>query len=442
MKNSISELAAVPVAAIGVLLAVNGTAVAQEMSGSSSIYENMDLFIEIFDHIQKDYVEPLSDKELVERAVSGMLSSLDPHSSYMSPEAMALSVEQTTGEFGGLGIEVTQEKGFVKVVSPIDDTPAYEAGLQAGDFITMVDGKSIFGLTLDEAVDLLRGPVGSEVVVTISREGLDSAFDVTLERANIEISSASVRLEGDAAVVRVKTFSEQTMSNIREGIAEVTEEVGGLEEISGMVLDLRNNPGGLLDTAVKLTDAFLDKGEIISIRGRDASQNSRFVAEHGDMMKGKPIVVLVNRGSASASEIVAAALQDHGRAILVGTKSFGKGSVQSIVDLGPNRGGMRLTTARYYRPSGISIQAEGVNPDIVVQQRALKEVDEETAPESNLLSEAALVNRLDNDSPIDDGLDESAVEERFTKMEKLRSTDFQLAYSIDLLSGLSVLERN
>ena len=439
MKNTIPELVIGLIAVIGVSLATDGPAAAQE--AETSVYENMDLFIDVFNRIQKDYVEELSEKELIERAVSGMLSSLDPHSGYMTADDMMESTEQTKGEFGGLGIEVTLENGFVKVVSPIDDTPAFEAGLQAGDFITMVDGKSIFGLTLGDAVDLLRGPVGSDVTITISREGVDGTFEVTITRAIIEISSASVRLEGDAIVVRIKTFNEQTMPNIIEGIEEAAADVGGLDNILGMALDLRNNPGGLLTTAVEVSDAFLHKGEIVSIRGRDSSQNNRYVAQRGDLVKGKPIVVLINSGSASASEIVAAALQDNERAILVGTKSFGKGSVQTLANLGPKRGGIRLTTARYYRPSGISIQAEGVEPDIILQQRPQEEeAEEEPVSEANFPTEADLVNRLENDSPIDEEeKDELAEEERVAAIEKLRKTDFQLAYSLDLLAGLAVL---
>jgi carboxyl-terminal processing protease len=348
---------------------------------------------------------------------------------------------QTRGEFGGLGIEVTQEDGFVKVVSPIDGTPADAAGIEAGDFITHVDGESVLGLTLDEAVDLMRGPVGSEIIVTVVREGEAEPFDVSIIRDTITLTAVRSRLEGDSVVLRVTTFNDQTYPNLEEGLEEQIEAAGGLENINGIVLDLRNNPGGLLNQAIRVSDAFLEKGEIVSTRGRNPEEGDRYNATAGDLAQGKPIVVLINGGSASASEIVAGALQDHRRAIVVGTKSFGKGSVQTVM---PLRGdaAMRLTTARYYTPSGRSIQALGISPDILVAQPPRRPADDdEDAAGRPSRSEADLRGRLDNDSLSEDEIRQ--IEEDRARAEaaaRLREEDYQLAYAIDILKGLTALE--
>ncbi|MQQ08573.1 PDZ domain-containing protein [Epibacterium sp. SM1979] len=441
----------IAMAAIGGTLAgivatgyVTGPLLAQEGARETSVYEQLDLFGDIFERIRVQYVEQVDDKELIEAAISGMLSSLDPHSSYLSPDDAAAMRVQTRGEFGGLGIEVTQEEGFVKVVSPIDGTPADEAGIEAGDFITHVDNESVLGLSLDEAVDLMRGPVGSEIVITVVREGSDEPFDISIIRDTITLTAVRARTEGKTAVLRVTTFNDQTYDNLEAGLEEQIEAAGGIENIEGIVLDLRNNPGGLLNQAIKVSDAFLDKGEIVSTRGRNPEDGERFNAEPGDLADGLPMVVLINGGSASASEIVAGALQDHHRAIVVGTKSFGKGSVQTVMPLRGN-GAMRLTTARYYTPSGRSIQALGVSPDIVVEQprRDPNEEAEEETPNRFQRSEADLRGSLNNDSLTEDEVRQ--IEEDRAKAEaaaELREEDYQLAYAIDILKGLSKLAPN
>lgn len=413
---------------------------AQEAETTNNVYEQLDLFGDIFERIRAQYVEEVETKELIEAAINGMLTSLDPHSSYLSPDDAENMQVQTRGEFGGLGIEVTQEDGFVKVVSPMDGTPADQAGIEAGDFITHVDGESVLGLTLDEAVDLMRGPVGSEIIITVVREGTAEPFDVSIIRDTIKLTAVRARAEQDAVVLRVTTFNDQTYANLESGLAEKIEELGGEDKVSGIILDLRNNPGGLLTQAIKVSDAFLDKGEIVSTRGRNPQDGERFNATPGDLANGKPIVVLINGGSASASEIVAGALQDHHRAIVVGTKSFGKGSVQTVMPLRGN-GAMRLTTSRYYTPSGRSIQALGVSPDILVEQppRAPQTEEEETTNRPDR-SEADLRGRLNNDSLTEDEIKQ--IEEDRARAEqaaKLREDDYQLAYAIDILRGLSVM---
>ncbi len=430
----------------GILLTtqVAGPLIAQENDNRASVYEQLDLFGDIFERIRAQYVEEVDDGSLIEAAIDGMLTSLDPHSSYLSPDDADDMRTQTRGEFGGLGIEVTQEEGFVKVVSPMDGTPADVAGVEAGDFITHVDGESLLGLTLDDAVELMRGPVGSEIVITLVREGRDEPFDVSIVRDTITLTAVRSRTEGDAVVLRVTTFSDQTYPSLEEQLEQQVEDLGGMDEVTGFVLDLRNNPGGLLTQAIKVSDAFLEEGEIVSTRGRDPADSDRFNATAGDLAEGKPIVVLINNGSASASEIVAGALQDHRRAIVVGTKSFGKGSVQTVMPLRGD-GAMRLTTARYYTPSGRSIQALGVSPDIVVQQpptdpEAQDEEEEETVARP-LRSEADLRGAIENDSVSED---ERAIilEEQQTAEDaaKLRDEDYQLAYAIDILKGLSALQ--
>jgi carboxyl-terminal processing protease len=419
---------------------VTAPLLAQEVTQSSSVYEQLDLFGDIFERVRAQYVEEVDTRKLIEAAINGMLTSLDPHSSYLSPDDAENMQVQTRGEFGGLGIEVTQEDGFVKVVSPMDGTPADLAGIEAGDFITHVDGESVLGLSLNEAVDRMRGPVGSEIVITVVREGTPEPFDVSIIRDTIKLTAVRARTERDAVVLRVTTFNDQTYPNLEASLKEKIEELGGMDKVSGIVLDLRNNPGGLLNQAIKVSDAFLDKGEIVSTRGRNVQDGERFNATPGDLAQGKPIVVLINGGSASASEIVAGALQDHHRAIVVGTKSFGKGSVQTVMPLRGN-GAMRLTTARYYTPSGRSIQALGVSPDIVVEQprrAAEAETPEETNRPSR--SEADLRGRLSNDSLTEDEIKQIEEERaRAEEVAKLREEDYQLAYAVDILRGLAVM---
>ena len=421
---------------------IAGPLVAQENARSANVYEQLDLFGDIFERIRVQYVEQVDEKELIEAAIDGMLTSLDPHSSYLSPDDAAAMRVQTRGEFGGLGIEVTQEEGFVKVVSPIDGTPADEAGIEAGDFITHVDGESLLGLTLDKAVDLMRGPVGSEILITVVREGEAEPFDISIIRDTIKLTAVRARTEGTTVVLRITTFNDQTTPNLESGLKEQIEAAGGLDKVNGIVLDLRNNPGGLLTQAIRVSDSFLETGEIVSTRGRNPEDGERFNATPGDLAMGKPMVVLINGGSASASEIVAGALKDHRRAIVVGTKSFGKGSVQTVMPLRGD-GAMRLTTARYYTPSGRSIQALGVSPDIVVQQPRRKPETEEEAAASAVKrtrSEADLRGRLSNDSLSEDEVRQ--IEEDRAKADaaaELREQDYQLAYAIDILTGLSAL---
>ncbi|MEM9845913.1 MAG: S41 family peptidase [Pseudomonadota bacterium] len=414
---------------------------AQESEQSSSVYEQLDLFGDIFERIRSQYVEEVDEGDLIEAAINGMLTSLDPHSSYLSPQDAEDMRVQTRGEFGGLGIEVTQEDGFVKVVSPIDGTPADNAGIEAGDFITHVDAESVLGLTLDEAVEMMRGPVGSEIVITVVREGETEPFDISIIRDTIKLTAVRARTEQESVILRVTTFNDQTFKNLENGLAEQIEELGGMDSVNGIVLDLRNNPGGLLTQAIKVSDAFLEKGEIVSTRGRELVDGERFNATPGDLAEGKPIVVLINGGSASASEIVAGALQDHRRAIVVGTKSFGKGSVQTVMPLRGD-GAMRLTTARYYTPSGRSIQALGVSPDIVVEQpRRAPETEEEEDNNPFRRSEADLRGSLDNDSLSEDEIRQ--IEEDRAKAEEtaqLREDDYQLAYAIDILKGLTAFD--
>ena len=418
---------------------IAGPLVAQEATRNASVYEQLDLFGDIFERIRAQYVEEVNEADLIEAAIDGMLTSLDPHSSYLSPDDAADMRVQTRGEFGGLGIEVTQEEGFVKVVSPIDGTPADIAGMMSGDFITAVDGESLLGLTLDDAVELMRGPVGSEIVITVVREGEVEPFDVSIIRDTIKLTAVRTRTEGDTVVLRITTFSDQTYDSMRDLLAEQVEEAGGIENVNGLVLDLRNNPGGLLRQAILVSDAFLEAGEIVSTRGRDPADGERFNANAGDLVDGLPIVVLINGGSASASEIVAGALQDHRRAIVIGTNSFGKGSVQTVMPLRGD-GAMRLTTARYYTPSGRSIQALGISPDIIVVQPRRVEESEEVEEQRSFRSEADLRGALDNDSLSEDEIRQiQADRARAEDAAALREEDYQLTYAIDILKGLSVL---
>ena len=434
-------LAGIMGCALGVLVSVKvaGPVLAQDTETKKTIYEQLDLFGDIFERIRSEYVEEVSSKDLIEAAIDGMLTSLDPHSSYLSADDAAKMKVQTRGEFGGLGIEVTQQEGFVKVVSPIDGTPADAAGMEAGDFITHVDGQSLLGLTLDEAVGMMRGPVGSEIIITVVREGEDEPFDVSIIRDTIKLTAVRARTEGDTVVLRITTFNDQTYPNLVDGLEKQVEDAGGMENINGIVLDLRNNPGGLLNQAIRVTDAFLEKGEIVSTRGRYSRDSERYNAKAGDLANGKPIVVLINGGSASASEIVAGALQDHRRAIVVGTRSFGKGSVQTVMPL-RGEGAMRLTTSRYYTPSGRSIQALGVSPNIIVEQPRRKNVEKEDEEVRRNRSEADLRGALSNDSLSEDEIQQIEADRlKAENAAKLREDDYQLAYAIDILSGLSAI---
>ena len=419
---------------------IAGPLLAQETDKQDNVYEQLDLFGDIFERIRSQYVEDVDTSDLIEAAIDGMLTSLDPHSSYLSPDDASAMRVQTRGEFGGLGIEVTQEEGFVKVVSPMDDTPADEAGILAGDFITHVDGESVLGLTLDDAVGKMRGPVGAEIIITVVREGEGEPFDVSIIRDTIELQAVRAKTEGDTVVLRVTTFNDKTTPNLTEKLTEEVAALGGMDNVNGFVIDLRNNPGGLLTQAIRVSDAFLEEGEIVSTRGRNPEEGDRFNAVPGDLAEGKPIVVLINGGSASASEIVAGALQDHRRAIVIGTKSFGKGSVQTIMPL-RGEGAMRLTTARYYTPSGRSIQALGVSPDIIVEQpRRKPESEEDEVTNRAGRTEADLRGSLNNDSLSEDEIRQiEADREKAEASAELREDDYQLAYAIDILKGLSAL---
>ena len=412
-----------------------GTPKVGTATAATSTYEHLELLGDIFERTRSAYVEEVDEKDLIENAINGMLTSLDPHSSYMPPEAFSDMQVDTKGEFGGLGIEVTMEEGFVKVVSPIDDTPAAGAGLEAGDYITHIDGESVLGLTIGEAVDRMRGLVGTDIELTIAREEAEEPFDVTITRDTIKIKAVKYRVEGDIGYLRISKFSEKTFDDLEAGMASIKKQLGP-NGVSGYVVDLRNNPGGLLTQAVAVSDAFLDKGEIVSTRGRDQQNADRYNAQLGDLADGKPVVVLVNGGSASASEIVAGALQDHRRGIVVGEKTFGKGSVQTIMPLS-SKGAIRLTTARYYTPSGRSIQALGVEPDIVVEQVKLDKTED--GEKRKRYSESQIRGSLKNDSLTEEEQEiRKKEEEAHAATEKLRGEDYQLAYAIDLLHGLSV----
>ena len=396
----------------------------------SETYRQLKLFGDVFERVRADYVEDVSDERLIELAIQGMLSSLDPHSSYLNADSFRDMRVQTKGEFGGLGIEVTMENGFVKVVSPIDDTPAFRAGIEAGDLITHLDAKPVLGLTLNEAVDMMRGPVNSDIILTIRRNGREP-FDVSITRDIIKITSVRSRTEENIAYIRITTFNEQTAPGLEAELNKRRDELG--DGLQGILLDLRNNPGGLLDQAIAVSDAFLDKGEIVSTRGRDTEEGQRFNARPGDLAEGLPVVVLINAGSASASEIVAGALQDHRRAIIMGDPSFGKGSVQTIIPL-PGHGAMRLTTSRYYTPSGTSIQATGIVPDIEVSQARIETIE---ARRRN--READLRGALDNTEPGEavgvPGAGAGTTGEDATG-EDAEPQDYQLTRALDLLRGL------
>ena len=426
------------VASIGLAICLSLSFNSPLRADDQETYEYLDLFGAIFERIRSNYVEEVDDVELIQAAIRGMLSSLDPHSDYLNPEGYGEMKVETRGEFGGLGVEIIQEEGFVKVVSPIDETPAANAGLMASDYITHVDGESLYGLTLQESVDLLRGLVGSKVILTISREGMDP-FDVEIIRDIIKIRAVRQRVEGDVGYIRITTFSGHVKDNLTDAFDALKEEAGETE-LLGYVLDLRNNPGGLLEQAVAVSDAFLERGEIVSTRGREAANIDRHNARPGDLAEGLPVVVLINGGSASASEIVAGALQDHGRAVIVGTKTFGKGSVQTVVPLG-EKGALRLTIARYYTPSGRSIQGLGVEPDVFLDRIPPPEEEIEDEAQTDPTVEADLRGSLEGDLSEDElAEEEEESRERAAKAAELRRKDNQLAYAIDLIRGIHVYQ--
>jgi len=392
------------------------------LAASSDTYRQLNLFGDVFERIRSDYVEEPAEAELIESAINGMLTSLDPHSSYMSPKSFRDMQVQTRGEFGGLGIEVTLEDGYVKVVTPIDDTPAQRAGVLAGDLITHLNGENVQGLTLNQAVERMRGPIKTEISITVRREGAEAPIDIKIIRDKIRIKSVRWQKEDDIGYLRITQFNEQTFEGLKKAIDTVRGEIGE-DKLKGYVLDLRNNPGGLLDQAISVSDAFLDKGEIVSTRGRESRDTQRYNARSGDLTKGVPVIVLVNGGSASASEIVAGALQDHRRSTILGTRSFGKGSVQTIIPLGKN-GAIRLTTARYYTPSGRSIQAQGIDPDIEIFQ----DLPEELKGRANSTGEAGLRGHLSSE-----GGEEKSGSQAYVPAD--RKDDKQLHYAMALLRG-------
>jgi carboxyl-terminal processing protease len=363
---------------------------ASAKAAAADTYRQLNLFGDVFERVRADYVEKPNDGKLIETAINGMLAGLDPHSSYMDAKSFRDMQVQTRGEFGGLGIEVTMEDGLIKVVAPIDDTPAAKAGIRANDIITQLNGEQVRGLTLNQAVEKMRGPVNTKIKLTILRKGVNKPIEVSITRDIIRVRSVRSRLEGeDVGYIRLTQFNEQTTQGLKKAIADIKAKISD-KKLKGYILDLRNNPGGLLDQAISVSDAFLQKGEIVSTRGRNAAETQRFNARAGDLTGGKPVIVLVNGGSASASEIVAGALQDHKRATVVGTLSFGKGSVQTIIPLGSGNGALRLTTARYFTPSGRSIQAKGITPDIQV----LQDVPEDLKAKTNTKGEASLRGHL------------------------------------------------
>jgi carboxyl-terminal processing protease len=392
-------------------------------------YKQLNLFGDVFQRVQEQYVEEVTDKKLIESAISGMLQSLDPHSSYLSAESYKDMQVKTKGKFGGLGIEITMEDGVVKVVSPIDDTPAARAGMQSGDLIIGVDGESIKGLTINEAVSKLRGPVGSKVKVTVVRDKKDP-YEIQIKRDVINIKSVKHNIIKNIGYVRLTTFSDTTTSGLEKAINEIKKDVGN--KFQGLILDLRNNPGGLLNQSISVADSFLNQGEIVSTQGRKDDDTSRVFAKKGDLINGKPLIVLINSGSASASEIVAGALKDHSRAIIIGTRSFGKGSVQSIIPLAGN-GAMRLTTARYYTPSGVSIQAKGIEPDIIIEAGItdFKKKKVENRREENLRGALDKKNKSEKK--------EADEEVPLTPLEKLIQ-DNQISRAVDLIRGISLFK--
>ena len=400
-------------------------------SKNKETYEYLDLFGQIFDRVKSKYVDEVTDEELIEKAIDGMLTGLDPHSGYMDEDVWKEMQMDTRGKFGGLGIEITMEEGYVKVISPIEDTPAYEAGILAGDFIIQIDDTSVFGLTLSEAVDLMRGDKGEPITITISRDGKEP-FEVDIIRDIIKIQSVKYEIINNVGYLRITSFTEQTEFGLIKSIEKIKKELNNKQV--GFILDIRSNPGGLLTQSVKVSDIFLERGEIVSTRGRNKNDIDRYRAKKGDMIDGQPLIVLINGGSASASEIVAGALQDHKRAVIVGTKSFGKGSVQTIIPFRKSNSektttGIRLTTARYYTPSGESIQGRGIEPDIIIEQGIFE------SKEFDHLSEADLKDSLDNEN------NEGDIEEVKNLNKDRLENDYQLARAIDLIHGINIFQQ-
>ena len=402
-------------------------------SKNKETYEYLDLFGQIFDRVKSKYVDEVTDEELIEKAIDGMLTGLDPHSGYMDEDVWEEMQMDTRGKFGGLGIEITMEEGFVKVISPIEDTPAYKAGILAGDFIIKIDNTPVFGLTISEAVDLMRGDKGEPITITISRDNKEP-FEVEIIRDIIKIQSVKYEIINNVGYLRITSFTEQTESGLIKSIKKIKEKLNNKQ--IGFILDVRSNPGGLLTQSVKVSDIFLERGEIVSTRGRDKSDIDRYRAKKGDMINGQPLIVLINGGSASASEIVAGALQDHKRAVIVGTKSFGKGSVQTIIPFRKSNSklsttGIRLTTARYYTPSGESIQGKGIEPDIIIEQGIFE------SKEFDRLSEADLKDSLDNENKNSEDKEDKPKNINQDRLDK----DYQLARAIDLIHGINIYQQ-
>jgi len=406
-------------------------------AANSEIYRQLDLFGEVLERVRSDYVEKPEDPKLIEAAINGMLTALDPHSAYLNPKHFRDMQVQTRGEFGGLGIEVTMENGVVKVVSPIEDTPAARAGLMSGDLITHLDKEQILGLTLQEAVEKMRGPVNSPITLTIMRKGVEDPFEVKVVRDVIHINPVKFNAEGeDVGYIRLTTFNEQTTANLQKAVEDLKKQLG--PKLKGYIVDLRNNPGGLLDQAISVSDAFLDQGAIVLTRGRNLEETQRSNARSGDITDGAKIVVLINGGSASASEIVAGALQDHRRATVIGTRSFGKGSVQTIIPLGSN-GALRLTTARYYTPSGRSIQAKGIDPEVVVEEELPDELKQKAEAQSTR-GEANLRGHLRGEDEAEEGLPEEEESGSSSYVPAEKEKDTQLNYALDLLRGIKSVD--
>ena len=435
--KSIAVGAGLAVAVLAATLMFQQLSLAQQNSADGSntddLYRHLSLFGDVFQRVRSEYVEEVEDKDLIEAAVNGMLTSLDPHSSFLAADDFDDIQERTRGEFGGLGIEITLEDGFVKVVSPIDDTPAANGGILSGDFIIAIDGQSLIGLPLTDSVEMMRGEVGTDITVTIRRSPSET-FDVRLTRDVIKIRSVRHQSYGEVGYIRITTFSEQSTPGLIAAMGELLEDHG--DDLVGIVLDLRNNPGGLLDEAISIADSFLDRGEIVSTRGRDTYEATRHFATSGDIAGGLPMVVLINSGSASASEIVAGALKDNERALVMGTRSFGKGSVQSVIPMRDNNA-IRLTTARYYTPSGVSIQATGIEPDIQVELAVLEDLDEGAVREEDL--RGVLDNGLDADGDANNNEESEAADADGEVAEEIR--DYQLARAVDLLNGIDVFRR-
>tara|TARA_R110002073_G_scaffold77677_9_gene187955 strand:- start:366 stop:1730 length:1365 start_codon:yes stop_codon:yes gene_type:complete len=447
-KHAVTLIAALALGSV----ALFGTTTSQ--GKSSDTYKQLNLFGDVFEKIRAQYVREVTDEELIEAAINGMLSSLDPHSSYLNAKSFEGMQVQTKGEYGGLGMEVTLDKGVVRVVSPIDDTPASRAGIQAGDYITKLDGEQVMGLTLTEAVDLMKGEVGTDITVTVIRKGEKAPQEITLTRDTIVIKSVRHRLEGEVGYIRISSFTQKTEGGLIEALNEIKEELG--DNLKGVVLDLRNNPGGLLNQSIAVSSAFMERGEVVSTRTRNDEHVQRYPARRGDLIDGKPLIVLVNGGSASASEIVAGALQDHRRAVVVGTKTFGKGSVQTVFPLGPD-GAMRLTTAYYFTPSGNSIQGDGITPDVLVEQIRFEKaitLDSRRRAESDLRGSLANPNASTDDDAVEEDEEkatEPAAAEKPAKPDEAKSDkkaeatklttakdDYQLNYAINLLHGMAI----